>query len=68
MAHDEREQYLIRYAGDFAPFVVAKAEGSWVHTTDGQRILDFTSGQISSTLGHNHPRGLCCVDAAHSGQ
>ncbi|CAN5769952.1 aspartate aminotransferase family protein [soil metagenome] len=56
MAHDEREQYLIRYAGDFAPFVVAKAEGSWVHTTDGQRILDFTSGQISSTLGHNHPR------------
>lgn len=56
MAHDEREQYLIRYAGDFAPFVVARAEGSWVHTTDGQRILDFTSGQISSTLGHNHPR------------
>lgn len=56
MAHDEREQYLIRYAGDFAPFVVAKAEGAWVETTDGQRILDFTSGQISSTLGHNHPR------------
>jgi len=56
VAHDEREKYLIRYAGDFAPFMVAKAEGSWVHTTDGQRILDFTSGQISSTLGHNHPR------------
>lgn len=55
MAHDEREKYLIRYAGDFAPFVVAKAFGSWVETTDGQRILDFTSGQISSTIGHNHP-------------
>jgi 2,2-dialkylglycine decarboxylase (pyruvate) len=54
--NDEREQYLIRYAGDFAPFVVARAEGAWVETTDGQRILDFTSGQISSTLGHNHPR------------
>lgn len=56
MAHDEREKYLIRYAGDFAPFVAAKARGAWVETTDGQRILDFTSGQISSTLGHNHPR------------
>src|SRR3954452_17849350 len=53
---DERERFLIRYAGDFAPFVVAKAEGAWVLTTDGQRILDFTSGQISSTLGRNHPR------------
>ncbi|MHA6804611.1 aspartate aminotransferase family protein [Salinifilum ghardaiensis] len=53
---DEREQYLIRYAGDFAPFVVDTAEGAWITTTDGERILDFTSGQISSTLGHNHPR------------
>lgn len=56
MAHDDREKYLIRYAGDFAPFVVKKAQGAWVETTDGERILDFTSGQISSTLGHNHPR------------
>lgn len=53
---DERERFLIRYAGDFAPFLVEKAEGAWVLTKDGQRILDFTSGQISSTLGHNHPR------------
>ena len=36
MAHDDRERYLIRYAGDFAPFVVAKAEGAWVETTDGR--------------------------------
>jgi len=53
---DEREQFLIRYAGGFAPFTVARAEGAWVETTDGRRILDFTSGQICSTLGHNHPR------------
>jgi 2,2-dialkylglycine decarboxylase (pyruvate) len=53
---DERERFLIRYAGGFAPFTVARAEGSWVETTDGRRILDFTSGQICSTLGHNHPR------------
>lgn len=61
VAHDEREKYLIRYAGDFAPFVAAKASGAWVETTDSQRILDFTSGQISSTLGHNHPRIVAAI-------
>ena len=53
---DERERFLIRYAAGFAPFVVARAEGAWVETTDGRRILDFTSGQICSTIGHGHPR------------
>lgn len=52
---DPRERNLIRYVGSFAPFVVARAHGSWVETTDGRQILDFTSGQICSTLGHNHP-------------
>lgn len=51
---DKREDFLIRYAHDFAPFIVARASGSWLETTDGQRILDFTSGQICSTIGHNH--------------
>jgi 2,2-dialkylglycine decarboxylase (pyruvate) len=54
--NDPRERFLIRYAGGFAPFVAAHAEGAWVETTDGRRVLDFTSGQICSTLGHNHPR------------
>lgn len=53
---DPRERFLIRYAGGFAPFVVARAEGAWVETADGRQVLDFTSGQICSTIGHNHPR------------
>ena len=53
---DSRERFLIRYAGGFAPFVIARAEGAWVETADGRRVLDFTSGQICSTIGHNHPR------------
>jgi 2,2-dialkylglycine decarboxylase (pyruvate) len=53
---DARERFLIRYAGGFAPFLAARAEGAWVETADGERVLDFTSGQICSTLGHNHPR------------
>src|SRR5438128_4498583 len=53
---DPRERFLVRYAGGFAPLVVARAEGAWLETADGRRILDFTSGQICSTIGHNHAR------------
>src|SRR5438445_421589 len=59
--HDERERFLIRYAHNFASFTVARASGAWIETTDGQRILDFTSGQICSTIGHNHPRLVAAV-------
>jgi 2,2-dialkylglycine decarboxylase (pyruvate) len=53
---DERERFLIRYAGGFAPEPIVRAEGAWLETQSGKRVLDFTSGQICSTLGHNHPR------------
>ncbi len=59
--YDERERFLIRYSRGFAPFTVARASGAWIETTDGQRILDFTSGQICSTIGHNHPRIAAAV-------
>jgi 2,2-dialkylglycine decarboxylase (pyruvate) len=59
--YDDRERFLIRYSRHFAPFTVARASGAWIETTDGQRILDFTSGQICSTIGHNHPRIVAAV-------
>src|SRR6266508_1613436 len=61
---DDRARFLIRYAGGFAPFVVARAEGAWIETTEGRGSLDFTSGQICSTLGHNHPRIAAAVERA----
>lgn len=61
---DAREQFLIRYARQFAPFVVRLARGAWIETTDGQRILDFTSGQICATIGHNHPSIVAAVEQA----
>jgi 2,2-dialkylglycine decarboxylase (pyruvate) len=61
---DARERFLIRYAGSFAPFLVARADGAWVETADGRRVLDFTSGQICSTLGHNHPRIVAAIRGA----
>ncbi|MEO3797372.1 aspartate aminotransferase family protein [Nonomuraea sp. B10E15] len=48
--------HLIRYSGEFSPDVIARASGSWLETVDGRRLLDFTSGQICATIGHNHPR------------
>ncbi len=59
--YDERERFLIRYAHHFAPFTIARASGAWIETNDGRRILDFTSGQICSTIGHNHPRIVAAI-------
>jgi 2,2-dialkylglycine decarboxylase (pyruvate) len=64
---DPRERFLVRYVGAFAPFSVARAQGSWLETTDGRRVLDFTSGQICSTLGHNHPRIVAALRQALDG-
>ena len=46
---------LVRYGGDFAPFIAERASGSFIWDADGRRILDFCSGQMSSIIGHGHP-------------
>src|SRR3954462_4507864 len=49
------ERHVLRYSPAGVPVVVERAEGTVLHTTDGLRLLDFTSGQMSSILGHSHP-------------
>jgi len=49
------DQSLIRYGGTWFPQEIVSAEGTVLHTADGGRILDFTSGQMSAVLGHSHP-------------
>src|SRR4029450_6619131 len=61
---DARERFLIRYAGSFAPFLVARANGAWVETADGRRVLDLTARQICSTLRPNHPRIVAAIRGA----
>lgn len=51
----EAEEVLIRYCGEFSPFLIEKAKASYIYTTEGKAILDFTSGQMCSVFGHNHP-------------
>lgn len=57
-------RHLLRYGCDFAKFVPARAEGSWLYDAAGQRMLDFTSGQMSSILGHCHPEVVATLREA----
>ncbi len=38
-----------------APIALARGEGTWVETTDGRRLLDFSGGIAVNALGHAHP-------------
>ncbi len=52
----DADRHLVRYgAPAFVPAVIDRAEGCHVYTEDGRSILDFTSGQMSATLGHANP-------------
>ncbi|GAA1057998.1 aspartate aminotransferase family protein [Agromyces luteolus] len=55
------DRHLVRYGARFTPEVIVRAEGSWVETEGGRRLLDFTSGQMSSILGHSHPEIVATV-------
>lgn len=46
---------LIRYGPPFSPVEIHRAKGAYIYDADGRAILDFTSGQMSSILGHSHP-------------
>ena len=57
------QRHLIRYLGaDFPDVFIARAAGSYVYDDGGRRILDFTSGQMCATLGHNHPEVVAAVE------
>ena len=56
--------HLIRYGGEFFGETIVRAEGSWLETASGRRVLDFTAGQICATIGHNHPRVIEAIRRA----
>ena len=54
-------RHLLKYGGEFVPFVPARAEGSFLYDAAGRKVLDFTSGQMSAILGHSHPEIVAVV-------
>lgn len=51
----DAEDHLVGYIPAFTPRIIERAAGSYVYDSDGNAILDFTSGQMSAVLGHPHP-------------
>ncbi len=51
----DAERHLVRYGATFTPRIIESAAGAYVRDSTGAAILDFTSGQMSSILGHSHP-------------
>ncbi len=59
---DASKQFLVRYGGDVFPNLFRSAKGTVVKDSEGREYLDFTSGQMCATIGHNHP---AIVEAVH---
>ena len=58
------KEYLVRYGGDTFPNLFTSAKGTIVKDSDGREYLDFTSGQMCATIGHNHKAIVEAVNRA----
>ena len=45
------------------PLPIERAEGVWLYTLDGRKILDFNSQLMSVNIGHAHPRVRAAMKA-----
>jgi 2,2-dialkylglycine decarboxylase (pyruvate) len=62
--HAAAKKYMLRYGGDAFPNLFKSAKGTIVIDDTGREILDFTSGQMCATIGHNHPAIVNAVNEA----
>lgn len=56
--HVNRSQVSLMTSFGFGRELVERAEGAWLWTRDGRKVLDFTGGVGVLNHGHNHPRIL----------
>src|SRR5512138_1291604 len=42
-------------------FVADRAEGAYIYTDDGRKLLDFTSGIGVTNTGHCHPKVVAAI-------
>ena len=47
--------------GRIFSFVAERAEGSYIYTTDGRKLLDFTCGIGVTNTGHCHPKVVAAI-------
>ena len=58
------KEFMVRYGGDTFPNLFRSAKGTIVTDSEGREYLDFTSGQMCATIGHNHPAIVEAVNRA----
>ncbi|AMB85923.1 2,2-dialkylglycine decarboxylase [Pseudomonas agarici] len=58
------KEFMVRYGGDAFPELFHSAKGTIVTDSKGREYLDFTSGQMCATIGHNHPAIVEAVNRA----
>lgn len=58
---EKADRYLMSTGVPYSPVIITKTEGTRLWDSDGRQILDFTSGQMSSLLGHAHPEIVAVV-------
>ncbi len=58
------DEFLVRYGSDKFPNLFTSAKGSVVIDSTGREVLDFTSGQMCATIGHNHPAIVAAMEDA----
>jgi 2,2-dialkylglycine decarboxylase (pyruvate) len=61
---EDIDRHVMRYSKGFLPAMITRAEGAYVYDADGRAILDFASGQMCATVGHNHPDVLTAMRQA----
>lgn len=69
-ARQRAEDHLLFYGREFAEPIIVRAEGAHIYDEAGRAIIDFSSGQMCATVGHNHPAVVeairaSCDDAIH---
>jgi acetylornithine/succinyldiaminopimelate/putrescine aminotransferase len=57
VARDHLAQVFAQY-----PVEVTSADGVWLNTADGRRILDLYGGHAVAALGYGHPRWLAALE------
>ncbi|KAJ9642595.1 hypothetical protein H2204_002243 [Knufia peltigerae] len=49
------QEHCFTFGAEFLPDVITRAEGMYLWTASGRKVMDWTSGQMSCLLGHGHP-------------
>ncbi len=52
---EHAQAHLFRSAKDYGEPIIARGRGATLVDTDGKEYLDFGSGQMAASIGHNHP-------------